>query len=593
MTTIIQAPNTHTYTEVDLLNKIRQINIHSSGSEEIAKRLLNLSRYQNYRYAIIESYCALGYIYTLQAEYKTARTSFSKAQVLLEDLKASLPKVQKQRLQLQLEGGIGNTYALQTSLALALPHYYKALKIAEELENTQQISNYLGNIGTIHVKNLNPDKGLVYFMRAKELLEKENLTRHLDTVYSNIASCFFDKGLQKETLIYLQKALDIASETKNKNTISVIYNNYADLYALKKEYDIALQYIKEAILIRKETVNPEGLMRAYITKARIYKETHQYEKSKKIIEKALAIAISSDLKEGQESSYRLLADLYKSTNDFEKSCEYLEKHIEVRNQISNDKAQKIVADLTLKYESEKKDFEIRQLHQQQKLLNSKNEELKLFASKASHDMKEPLRMIGSFSGLLKKRHCHQLDASALEYLNIIENANKRMNQLLSDLLDYTVAGANTQVKQEISLNEIMHFVQQNLQLAIEEKNAIIEVENLPILKGHQTDMMQLFQNLVSNAIKFCDLESPFIRVTARELKNDWEIAVHDNGIGISTENQFKIFDIFTRLHSRQEYEGTGIGLAICKKIVQQYDGEIWVESELGKGTSFYFTLPIT
>lgn len=336
----------------------------------------------------------------------------------------------------------------------------------------------------------------------------------------------------------------------------------------------------------------EGLMRAYITKARIFKEQKHYAYSIEELTKGLKIAEAADLKGGQEAAYRLMADIHKLNGDYEKGCEYLEKFIKVNIQICNDKAQKTMGDLTLKYESEKKDLKIKQLYQQQKLLSSKNEELKLFASTASHDMKEPLRMIGSFSGLLRKRYENKLDENALEYLNIIENANQRMSLLLTDLLNYTIAGINTKAKQVISLNEVLLAVQQNLQLAIEEKGAIIEVENLPIIRAHQTDMIQLFQNLVANAIKFCVEEIPHIRIKVRELEDEWEVAIGDNGIGISTEHQAKIFELLTRLHSREEYEGTGIGLAICKKIVKQYGGEIWVESELGKGTIFFFTLPI-
>ncbi|MGB1241779.1 MAG: sensor histidine kinase, partial [Chitinophagales bacterium] len=299
----------------------------------------------------------------------------------------------------------------------------------------------------------------------------------------------------------------------------------------------------------------------------------------------------AELKEGKEIAYKLLAKLYKLEKNFEKSCEYLEKFIEVKAVITNENSQKTVTNLTLKYESEKKDLEIKQLYQKQKLLHSKNEELKLFASKASHDMKEPLRMIGSFSDLLKKRHSKDLNESALEFLDIIQNANKRMTQLLDDLLNYTVVGANSFTKKPVCLNEILFLVQQNLQLTIEEKKAIIEVDNLPIVKVHHTDMMQLFQNIISNALKFCTQKTPHIRVMAKELEEEWQITINDNGIGISVENQFKIFDIFTRLHSRQEYEGTGIGLAICKKIVVQSEGEIWIESKLGFGASFIFTLP--
>ncbi|MEZ4885964.1 MAG: tetratricopeptide repeat protein [Chitinophagales bacterium] len=247
MTTIIKAPNIHTYTEVELIKKIQQIDIYSLESYQEAKFLLKLSSEYNYTIAVIKAYCAIGYIYTLRAEYELARAAFSKALIIFEDTKQStlLNENEKLKLEMQLEGGIGNTYALQNSIALALPYYYKALQIAEKIEDGQQISNYLSNIGTIHVKNFNVDRGLSYFMRAKDVILKEKVKRNLDSLYCNIATCFFEKKADKETFLYLQKALEAASETKNKNTIAIIYINYADLYVMNKEYELAL---KSAIL---------------------------------------------------------------------------------------------------------------------------------------------------------------------------------------------------------------------------------------------------------------------------------------------------------------------------------------------------------
>ena len=594
MTAITQNLNSRTYTELELIEEISQINIHAPESYERIKNLLQLSSEYNYTFATIKAYTGLGYIYTQKSQYESARIAFSKALVFFEDIKESsvFTEEEKQRLQIQIEGGVGNTYAFQTSIDLALPHYYKALQIAEKLADAHQISNYLGNIGTIYVMNNDSNKALKYYMSAKDIKVKEKLFKHLDTLYSNIASCFLVQKKNKEASKYLKQALEVASKTKNKDAIGIIYTNYADLYTAEKQYEQALQYATEAILFREETSNLEGLMRAVISKGRILNAQGKYSESIKTLSKALEIAELSNSKEGRARSYELMAGTYKQMGNFEKSCAYLEKYILVNGEINNEKTQKTVADLNLRYESEKKDLEIKQLYQQQKLLSSKNEELKLFASKASHDMKEPLRMIGSFSHLLKRRYSNQLDNSAKEYLDIIENANQRMNQLLTDLLNYTLAGAHTKRKQPVDLNEVFLFVQQNLQLTIKEKEAIIETDYLPKVSAHQTDILQLFQNLVSNALKFCTQKIPHIQLKVKELKSMWEFSIRDNGIGISKKNQSRIFDIFTRLHSREEFEGTGIGLAICQKIIHQYKGDIWVESEEGKGTTFFFTLPM-
>ncbi|MGB0932142.1 MAG: tetratricopeptide repeat protein [Chitinophagales bacterium] len=214
-----QAPNTPIYTEAELLEEITQLDIHSSESYEVAKKLLTISSEFDSPLPTIRCYSALGFIDTLKAEYHSARTSFSKALILFEEIKesSSLSKLQKQKLKLRIEGGIGNTYAFQTFLDLALPHYYKALKIAEKIKDTQQICNYLSNIGAIHVKNHDVDKGLSYFVRAKDVMLKENIHWHLDTMYSNIASCFFEKEDKEGVLKYLEKALKIASINKNKD----------------------------------------------------------------------------------------------------------------------------------------------------------------------------------------------------------------------------------------------------------------------------------------------------------------------------------------------------------------------------------------
>jgi signal transduction histidine kinase len=224
-------------------------------------------------------------------------------------------------------------------------------------------------------------------------------------------------------------------------------------------------------------------------------------------------------------------------------------------------------------------------------LLQKNKELEQFAYVASHDLQEPLRTISGFVELLQQQYHDRLDKNADKYLNYIIQSSDRMKVLISDLLEYSRIGKKKEI-QFVDCNELVRNVLQDLGKAIEENQADIRVEKLPVIDAYPTEMKQLFQNLIINAIKFRRKGTPpQITISARKIKQSWTFAVQDNGIGISKEHRERIFIIFQRLHTRSEYEGSGIGLAHCKKIVELHGGKIWVESQSGIGSTFYFIIP--
>ena len=221
-----------------------------------------------------------------------------------------------------------------------------------------------------------------------------------------------------------------------------------------------------------------------------------------------------------------------------------------------------------------------------------NLQLESFAYIASHDLKEPLRMIHSFTQLLNRRLKPHFDENATEYMNYILNGVHRMQSLLEDLLKYSTIGRNEKDLEQVDLNDTIYNVVQNVQHTIKDKNAEIIIEPLPKVKAFPIQMVQLFQNLISNALKFVPKDrKPTINIKVKDQNNAYQIEVKDNGIGIQKEYLEKIFLVFKRLHGKKEYEGTGIGLATCKKIIENLNGRIWVESEYGEGTSFFFTIP--
>lgn len=220
-----------------------------------------------------------------------------------------------------------------------------------------------------------------------------------------------------------------------------------------------------------------------------------------------------------------------------------------------------------------------------------NQELQQFASMASHDMKEPLRTISSFATLLERKVKDRPDTH--EYLHFIKDATKRMNNLLEDLISYARAGRETSEITKVDLNHVLVLVKNNLYTLMATKEATIEAEVLPIINGHQTPFIQMFQNIISNGIKYqSGHHQPIINIRCKTLGQYHRISISDNGIGMSEEYLEQIFQPFTRLHSHQNYEGTGIGLAICQRITTRYGGKVWAESELGKGTIFFLELPI-
>jgi len=233
-----------------------------------------------------------------------------------------------------------------------------------------------------------------------------------------------------------------------------------------------------------------------------------------------------------------------------------------------------------------------QIARQNEELSRVNEELRQFAYIASHDLKEPLRMVASYTQLLERLAGDELDDSHRLYFHYVTEGVNRMNNLLDALLKYATIGKMEEEREAVNLNEIVKYCSSNLKVPIEETEAIIQTELLPTVMGSQSLFIQLLQNLIGNALKFRNLEEkPFVQIASRETDDAFIICVQDNGIGIADEHKNRIFEIFQRLHSRTKYEGTGIGLAICQKILQGLGGRIWVESEVGKGATFYFSIP--
>jgi len=265
--------------------------------------------------------------------------------------------------------------------------------------------------------------------------------------------------------------------------------------------------------------------------------------------------------------------------------EELERRVEERTQALSAMNNVLQTEIAERREAEAK---LKELTQE---LQRSNQELEQFAYIASHDLQEPLRAVASYTQLLQQDYLDQLDESAQDYMAFIIDGATRMRQLIQALLTYSRLGTRPQEGKPTDCNAILRQVTENLQIAIAQSQATITYDSLPTVQADPTQLVQLFQNLIGNAIKFCRHRPPHIQIEAQLRENAWLFQVKDNGIGIKPKYLDRIFVIFKRLHTRREFSGTGIGLAVCKKIVERHGGQIWVESQPGVGSTFFLTLP--
>jgi light-regulated signal transduction histidine kinase (bacteriophytochrome) len=223
-------------------------------------------------------------------------------------------------------------------------------------------------------------------------------------------------------------------------------------------------------------------------------------------------------------------------------------------------------------------------------LKRSNQELEQFAYVASHDLQEPLRMVSSYTQLLERRYKDQLDQDAKDFIFFAVDGANRMQHLINDLLDYSRVTTRGKPFVKLDLSAVLGHAIANLQKKIQETGAMIVNDDLPFVYGDEVQLVRIFQNLLDNAMKFRGDEPPRIHVSAKIMDDKIQISITDNGIGIDKIYSDRVFTIFQRLHTKVEYPGTGIGLAICKRTIERHGGKIWFESEPGKGTTFYFTL---
>ncbi len=546
------------------------------------------------------------------------------------------------------------TYLQLSQAYIKNKDYSRSLEMSQQLLDVSRKAGdiekevvALRNIAVVCGVKSNYKIGMQYFLEALDKCESIGFRELLVQLQVNIGTIYAHLYNYPEALKRYQMVLQNFDDVLDDNTKVIIFNNLGNIYLTTDHPELAIEHFENAhslaetyhyrkmlahslaqlsrtklqlnrfVEAKQEAAWAEDLFEELgevngrqinlLNLAEIAYRKKELERSVELAEAAIQSAKAMKDDACEIRGFKHLAKTYKALGNFKMAFEFEEKYGEIQEAFAKVQRNRQFLDMEIRHAIREKQKEIEQLIRDNKynaLLLQKsdqisrqnvellrmNEDLKQFAYVASHDLKEPLRMIGSYTQLLERQVDKHLNEDGKQYFGFIKDGAYRMNELLDGLLKYATVGNSENELENVDLSDALGISLANLRTRINESQAEIEQGPMPKMKGNHGLLVQLFQNLIGNALKFQKKDQrPEIKIAGFETESERTFFVKDNGIGISQKNQEKIFEIFHRLHARTEYEGTGIGLAICQKIAKQLNGRLWVESIEGEGATFYFT----
>jgi signal transduction histidine kinase len=514
------------------------------------------------------------------------------------------------------------------------------LDIARQIKDEALEATALLNLGIVRSIESDYRSAMTHFVESLAQSERVGFRSNVAHCLINIGNVYANLFNYEDALDRYNTALTSYADVLNENTRIAVNLNIGNLCHATEEYDLANAHFEKGLEIADKNEKSDMSAHAHTlicrtlladnrsSEARLHLETGatnhpihllniaeihftegNTEGATQQTENGIDAAKNAKDDTSQLRGFRLLADIYEKIGDFKRAFEA--EKVYSTKQIDYLRMQRTMhaLDLEIRFSLREKQQRIEeltkensfqgilleksdQIAQQNVQLKQANEELQQFAHITSHDLKEPLRMIGSFSQIIQQSYAAKLGGESAMYFRYINDGVTRMNALLDALLQYATIGKIEIEAENVDISEVVSIVKENLHVKIEETYGNIMCGELPRVVSMQSLLVQLFQNLIGNALKFNRPNSrPIILINAEDKRDHWLFSVEDNGIGIDKEHRDRIFVIFQRLHGRDKYEGTGIGLSICQKIVHQLGGRIWVESEPSEGATFFFTLP--
>ncbi len=506
------------------------------------------------------------------------------------------------------QNNIGIYYIGKSSFRKALHHFSKGLDMARSIQHQALEAKCLINIGTLYNYMCNDQEALRHFDKVNKAFS------HVITNYTLVAILYNMGVIYKKIEDYAQcnqhllQAYYLSKSMDYSKIVPRILTQVSNSYLKQGNIEKAAYFEEEAKKCFEEKES-YGIHLSYINQGELCLKRGDLDEAEKFIKEAREKCLTYNDKIAHVESLEILARIYEQKEDYKKAYIYSKLYNEKEKELAKEIRDRQMLDFEIRYETKEKEQAIlslqkevqykellidksRLIEQQNEKLKVFNEELKQFTYAVGHDLKQPIRMIGSYSAFINKIYYDKLDDQAREFFGFINGGVKRITLLIDDLMEYARVGAETPIMEPLDLEIILAAIQQNLAIQIKEQQAEISYRPLPFIHSNKILIIQLLQNLVSNAIKFTPKDRiPQVFIGYQLESNAHVISIQDNGIGIPKEQQERIFTIFQRLHTSEEFEGTGIGLAVCQKIIRRLGGKIWLESEPGKGSCFYFSIP--
>ena len=518
-------------------------------------------------------------------------------------------------------GNLGEVYLKNSKEKDAVECFLKSLEQNVLIRNYRGISRDYNNVGRVYFQLSDYDNALRYYNKAYETATEHlsDLAIYSAVYYNNCAAIYFEKKAYHKALDYLEKALPLAENAENWQSVGIYLANIGEIHLKLNDYINALSYLTKALHLKRKKDLPFGLPTILINLSNLSFRNNRLKKALEFAEEGMHMALKHNAADQITNGYKVLVLIYKKLSNYEKALHYqelLQQHTEEQYKQEKEKEfLKLKKQFELserdheiklqKLQLEKQELELQEKHKVEQIntrleelveertykLKLKNKQLEAFAHVVAYDLKNPIRNIGSFSGLILKRYKKELPDEAREYVEFVSLNAKYLYRQFEDLLLYASLQDPKYPEEPINVGSVVKTVMSSLLNSIIDHKVIFQIGKLPTMHVEEYHLLQIFQNLIENAIHYRDENrKTIIKIQAKSADEGYIFSIKDNGIGIELQYQRQVFQLFYRL-GRQEYGGTGMGLSISKKIVELYRGRMWVESVPNEGTIFSFYLP--